>query len=627
MPPGFDPEATIRGGFPRADNGQAKGEEVSSTQTRIGKSWVACGIGCLVLQASLFAADERAVYYNPLPNLLASDPQLKIPPSERVISEPQKQLWIDSLDHSEVSLRCQIADAISSAKRSGLGEWSEAIPKLEGLLQESKVHDSLRRAVSRTLVELDARDAGPLLAQQSDILGPLSAQFIEPALARWDYQPRRDAWLKRLADPAMGVQRGLFAACLGVVREPRAMETLRMLVLASDTPVQLRLQAARAMGEIQREGLEADVRKLVATDSQLDPKSNPHLLAASLLRWHEGSDAVELLLQLGQHKQTAVAAVALQRLYEIDPKLVFPIVDPTVRSPDVNVRRIGSKVLIAKADLEAIALLATMLGDLNLELRTSVREALFQFAQQDAFRAAVIGHGEHWLEGSENWRAIEQSIILLGKLDHKPCAMRLVEFLPHPRYEVYVAAAWGLARLQVTETLPPMLEFATSRTEVNLQTPGGGREIEDRYEEIGHLFEAFGPTKYAPAEGLLRRYVPKTPAMSQIARGGAIWSLGYLHAEQGDEELAALFAERLADVLSPMPEFPYVRLACAISLGRMKSKSQLATLERFAKMEGPYSSIGVACWWAVAEITGKQTTPSPPLRREVSGWFLQPIVK
>src|SRR5258705_39967 len=72
--------------------------------------------------------------------------------------------------------------------------------------------------------------------------------LIEPALARWDYPPARDAWLARLADPA-APQRSLTLALrgLGAVREERAADRIRTLALSDRLAGPVRQEAARAL--------------------------------------------------------------------------------------------------------------------------------------------------------------------------------------------------------------------------------------------------------------------------------------------------------------------------------------------------------------------------------------------
>src|SRR5581483_10852565 len=106
-------------------------------------------------------------------------------------------------------------------------------------------------------------------------------------LARWDHGPARALWLERLNQPGLP-KRGAVVAIqgLGTVRETKAAPRLRELVLTYSTDPIVRLEAARALGNIQREGLEKDAERLAAEPPS--PSSAAHLAAAWLLRNHRG---------------------------------------------------------------------------------------------------------------------------------------------------------------------------------------------------------------------------------------------------------------------------------------------------------------------------------------------------
>jgi hypothetical protein len=131
--------------------------------------------------------------------------------------------------------------------------------------------------------------------------------------------------------------------------------------------------------------------------------------------------------------------------------------------------------------------------------------------------------------------------------------------------------------------------------------------------------------KYAPAEEQLRKYVPKDWRFAQETRAAAIWALGHLHAGTPDDDLANQLVARLNDVQGMMPELALVRRLAAVSLGRMHAQSSLEDLRRMATLEGSQSAVGIACAWAIHEITGEPMPSVPPLIQWESEWFLQPF--
>src|SRR5262249_49932968 len=146
----------------------------------------------------------------------------------------------------------------------------------------------------RTLIALDARQAAPSLLQQSLKGGSDLRELVEPALARWDHRPVRAVWLERLAGPAKG-GRSLVLAIrgLGAVREAKAADGLRKLVLSGRVSGPVRLEAARALGAVRGEGLEKDAERLAADASPRGLVGR--LAAAALLSRHRGKGAERIL--------------------------------------------------------------------------------------------------------------------------------------------------------------------------------------------------------------------------------------------------------------------------------------------------------------------------------------------
>src|SRR5205085_2613320 len=104
----------------------------------------------------------------------------------------------------------------------------------------------------------------------------------------------------------------------------------------------------------------------------------------------------------------------------------------------------------------------------------------------------------------------------LGQLRHKPAAGRLVELLKADRPEAFVAAAWALRQLAVSDTLPAVLEYVRIEHEElagNSQKPpfparkGVPREaIESQLSQLGQFL---GKSRYGPADRILREVFPR----------------------------------------------------------------------------------------------------------------------
>jgi HEAT repeat protein len=563
---------------------------------------------------------------------MEKDPELIVPEPETVFSPQLKPLWLKALARPEADLQRQAADAIARAHRLGMKGLSDAVPELLKIVDAPDSHRLARLSAARALVALDAKQAVASLSQHLPTQGIAYAQIVEPALARWDYRPVRTIWIDRLSE--RNVRRGelqLAIRGLAVVKETSAAR--RLTTLAGDSAVapQIRLSAARASGQLRSMGLYERAKSLAAD------KSPRHLLdrlvAATMLSRHQGEPVQKLLLQLAVDSDPTVSAVALQRLLKIDPLLVLPKVDELLTRRDANVRRLAAEALAARADASSIKKLGPLFNDPHPGNRDFARETLRRFASTQQLDPLVRAEATRVLQ-LRDWRGQEQAALLLAQLDHKPAAKRLIALLESSRPEVMAATGWALRKLAIPETLPAMLDKATRETNNSQKVgtpgkgpmPGVGYPREGYDAQLFQLLQAFGQMRYAPAAPLLRRFIPKSVPFPVHVRAAAVWSLGFIDPGPRRAELTKQLSGRLADAFGMFPEFELVRRMSAVALGRLKAKDQIGTLRRFYSHDGPGSEVGLACRWAIHEITG-ETLPGPP-HREVfpSGWFLEPLI-
>ena len=545
------------------------------------------------------------------------DPELNLPKWRLIFSKKFKPLWLQALDRPDAETRRLAADTFTIASGRGMTELEDAADHLQAVLKADR-DPVVRRAAARALVALHAKSAAEPLAEAAQQDGLLMAQIAEPALARWGDPTLRDAWLQRLETP--DVERGLLMLAidaLGVTRESQAAARLTSFVDDGVAPREVRLAAARALAQIHDTGLTEQAEKLADRASQ--PEFLDRLLAANLLARHTDEPSVRLLERLATDKEPAVAVAALGRLHTLELRLSLPFAAQAIVSADAGLRRLGAEILVAKADVAAVQNLGPLLNDRNPGVRRFVAQQLAEFGTNEALRPNVLEQAEKVLAQDE-WRGLEQAALVLGRLDHKPAAPRLVELLPHARGEVAISAAWALRKLRVVETLPAMLRHAEvlhdAMPKMNAPTHSG--------RQCRQLCQAFGEMGYREAEPLLRKFVPKNMALDIEARAAACWSLGYFYANQPENDLVAPFAERLADVNSTPPELPPVRQMVAIGMGRMKAQSQLPLLKKFAGLDGVSSPPGLASAWAVEQLTGEK--PELMLFRDfgITNWFLEP---
>jgi HEAT repeat protein len=291
------------------------------------------------------------------------------------------------------------------------------------------------------------------------------------------------------------------------------------------------------------------------------------------------------------------------------------------RGPAVRTR--GVEAFLRNPLADQIALVAALLDDPHPLVRTGARKALALVARKAEFGAAVRDQAMRRLAGTK-WRELEQATILLAVMDHKAAATRMVELLQFNRAEVFVAAAWGLRKLAVPETLPGQVAAIEARLQAS-RRPGADYPFEMINRELVQLSESVGVARYAPAGPVLARFIPKGTPTGPESRGAAIWALGLIHEKAPPASLVQQLIERLTDDDGMFPEDITVRHMCAISLGRMKAEEAVGSLRKYYSGELSTYSFTSACGWALQQITGEKMATSGLVKALQVGWFLEPI--
>jgi len=572
-------------------------------------------IACFA-SASDVRADDDA-----LDSLMYHQPELPKATIIKKLPQDVLPLWLLALRRPEADYQSRAALTIILAHQEGIKGLEPAIEPLLETLERRDQHGLVRLAAARALVELDAKQAADPLFQQAQAGDHDLRDLIEPALARWDYRPMRKVWLERFgqSDPPSG---DLLLGIRGLaeVRETEAAPRLAELVKSCSAAWPIRLEAAQALGVIQTSGLEPDARRLASDPSPSGLRGR--LAAAHLLRHHQGEEAVQLLQARASDSEPAVAALAVQRLLEIDAKLALPMIGQLLGCPDAKVRSLGLDVLFRQASVERLGKLADRLDDPHPDVRAQARRFLRDLAAKPEIHDAVIQQGLRMMEG-KGWRGLEQATILVAQLDHKAAAKRMVELLTFDRPEVCVAAAWGLRRLAVPETLPTALKHFELVHRL-MRGPGVTHALREGWDfQLSQMAQFMGQSRYQPADGSLRQEVPRPrfrkpgadePSAGEETRAASIWALGLIHEGKPDPSLVRQLEERLKDSGRPFipPEDYRVRWMSAITLGRMNSKDSLPTLRRYqaTAAEPTINPVAHACSWTIHHLTGE--APPPP---------------
>ncbi len=523
---------------------------------------------------ALVAGVSRPAAGIEMPWIMYEDPALKRPVVETTFPPGLVDRWLQAIARPEREMKRRAALAIADAAAMQVPGLEATVDSLSEVLRTPGQDRVVRLTTARALVALDARQAAATLAEATGPEDLDMAEIVEPALARWKETALRERWLKRLST-GDGQERLCVLAIRGLAALGAAdsLPRLRQLALDKHAPLAVRLEAADALATMQEAGLVETARQLSKDRSAAAMAER--LVAARMLGGHRDDQALGLLAELATDDQPVVATIALGHLFHIDPSLILPLIETTVACSDANVRRWGAEALVARPSPELLGVLAQMLDDRDPAIRRYVCDRLLIMADDATLRQAVIDQGRRVLNG-EGWRGQEQATALLATLNDTTVVDRLVELLDVSRPETNVAAAWGLCRLAVPETAGPVLAVVQRKTDSWLarepQNPGIDHQM-------ALLCQMLGKLKHTPADGTLRKYIPKGSAMGETSRAAAIWALGHLHCDQVDQPLADKLAERLLDAFNMMaPESWLVCRMAAVSLGRMKAEKNLAAL-------------------------------------------------
>ena len=576
------------------------------------------------------------------------DPQRELPVKQRYFSPQLKSLWVAALGQADTELQLQAAQTIARAHRLGMPGLEAAIEPLMTRLGQTDLHPLVREACTNALVALDARQAAPLLFHHWQNSENDLAPLVEPALARWKYEPIRNIWRNRLQDPQSRGSRLRYAmAGLSMLDDEDSVARLLELV-QQPLEMPVRLRAAQALAKLRHAELEKTARRLMA-DVNVPPRLG-RLLAVTLLQHHRGELAQELLLEMtGPQEDPVVAVLALSRLFDLEPSAAVRIARATISSPDARLRFMSIRMLETRADATTVRLLAEVLDDRHPRIRRASRQGLLRLAQTEKVLDDEVRERTVEMLGTDRWRGQEQAILLLVALQHRQSAGRLVQLLDVPFPAVFRAAAWGLRELRVPGALPAMLRKAEREVAAGLVTDMD-RDVDV---QVSYLMEAFGLADFRQAESLMRKCIPKKFTMGSEVRAAAIWALGHLYAGQTPRELSAMLLDRLNDsgsnatmdlptdevadesrpevagLSGPGMESMYaevnrVRCMCAVSLGRMGMKTMVEDIRKhYSGTTG--SALDFACGWALQQLTGEPLPPPEKVRQALSNWFLEPL--
>ena len=455
------------------------------------------------------------------PWVMYEDPMLMKVPVVKEFPAGLVDVWLQALARPEREMKRRAALAIAEGVSKGVPGLEATIDPLCGLLQEPGQDRMVRLSVARALVSLDARRAAPVLIEATGPKDLAMAEVVEPALARWTESGLRDRWLERL-NGEIGLRRFHTLAIdgLAALDEEAALPRLLELALDRDVPVSVRLRAGEALGTMQATGLLEAAHEL--SEDQSMSAVVDRLVAVRMVAGHRGEKTEAFLLKMATDPQPSVRTIALGLLFQIDLKLILPIIDETVGAEDANVRRWGAETLIAGATPKLLERLVPMLDDRDPEIRQYVCDSLVTLAEEPGFRDVILEQGRKVLD-ADGWRGQEQATLLLVALEDTTIVDRLVELLDVSREEASVTAAWGLCQLAVPASAEQVHDVLRRKTESWLAREPQQDGIDD---QLALLAQMLGVLSYSPADAVLRKYIAKGTVFGETSRSAAIWALG-----------------------------------------------------------------------------------------------------
>jgi HEAT repeat protein len=511
-------------------------------------------------------------------------------------------LDVEKLNAPTVQERIDTAQMIClNHDRDGFQGGPQAIAILLKRLSEGKEGLLVKRAMMSAVCLLDDGSNASMLWEVAQ-LDPVMQSTVERAMLRWHSSVALATWRARLHEtnanpgPLADALRGI-----AVVGETTDREALVGLLLSNNGTDNHRLLAAEALGAIDRSGLNALAKELLASNM-----AHRQVLAACLLMQHTDADALAILQTIlnqsdpdaGGDSARRKAATALATHH---PASVLDNAPRWLQDPDSHLRRLALEAMSQSCDEDQLRLQAQLLSDPSLPVREQARKNLLGCARSGA-RQAVDDRITDALQ-SNDWRALEQSLLLIAALKDASRCEGLLPLLEHPQPEVHLHAGWALMVLaEAPNVLEGMLQFAQSKTE-RLER-GDSPLTKSESICLSFLLESFGRNRYQLALPMLDKYIPKEFfKMGNLCRASAIWSIGQIKKDVDDPGLRARLRERITDLPPMNPENFLVRFACILALGEFGYGDSIEILQSIGS-DG-VNPLGLAAAWAMGQIEKK----------------------
>ena len=548
-----------------------------------------------------------------------------IPESKKILPERLVSLIGQALNRPEVETR--LLGLIEVEKHA----LADLAPRATEMLNDPD--QAIRMASIAALRKLRFKQAEPmLLGKLALVNNPLIESTdeliaVDRALAEWRSGQAMPQWINRvnqsLGNATMRVS-AVRALSRAFPTEQQVLDMLKMVVSSTTRSLKVRIVAAETLGELVGDGLESMATRLMA-----EPGAGVWM-AVCLLAKHESPEAVTILTQLASNPQPAVQARAMETLLPLNPAAVVRLAVGGLKSYDPKVRAVSVQSLVHSPTEGTVRVLGMMLSDPHLTVRRNARLALRHHAAQSNLAGMVQSIVSEGLakaqaesgneQGVQYWRRAEQVSVLAGEIDFKATSDSLIELAKdYPHLETREAATAAVMKLKVPAAEKGIIDailHIAGRLKQKLGEKASRRQITLRLTDdriAGEIAQVLGVWRVASAVPVLKPFVFR-PANDgppyYFIRIGSIWALGLILEGQDDPDkpIAKEMASRLNDWQGMEPEAELVREACAIALGRLRSKSQLSMLKKHDIDLESYE-VQAACQWSISQITGQKFPP------------------
>lgn len=495
------------------------------------------------------------------------DPILLSPEPPRIVTSQMQQIWRKALNQSEIQVQIQTLQAISNASQLGIkGLKEKYASKIKTLLKREQTHIAVAMAAVKTLIIFDDQSAADLIFKRNQSLKLDWILLTDSTLAKWQYMPAIEQWIKRTTDPTLSwTIRNSAMKQLATTHPDKAQGPLRQLLGQTSLNPLLKLSAAKALGQIATHGLLDDAQRLAKGD--LTSK----LTAIACLQSHDSQQVRTFLssaLSALNDGESTYALEAGQLLFKIAPAELARRCNRFIDHQAPAMRMLAAQCLIHQITPQRVAQVAKRLGDDHPVLRTFVRDALIKLASKSDLAPSIKQAAKDQIK-QDKWQAQEQAAYILGKLDVEDASDLLFNVLQNAnRPEARIAAATAIRWLDVKANQAQALTLAHQ-----LFQDMKKQLASDHALELAQLLQWFGESRYQQAYPLLLEFVPKNIAPGE-PREAAIWALGKIGPTPKAKGLDNKLVRRVKDMNEMNPESPNVQMAAMVTLTRLgKNKS------------------------------------------------------